>query len=260
MLNEEGERTFLVSIIPKEVGHINTCFTATFRYPKMLVDFVAMSSSIVVDFRVKTTGMSHANKTLLEQLPIPSKPSSRMRTRALLLNALTTHYSDLWSECFEDDFKNDLWSKQDPRLSNDRFGNLTSKWSWSTPLRLDFERRQALLEIDVLASRMLGLTLDELCALYRIKFDKLRSNEENTWYDQKGRIVYFDGDSSYGFRTTEWKRICDVKSGTIERAINDDTLPGGPRERVIEYVAPFDRCDREADFATAWKFFEENGE
>ena len=36
-----------------------------------------------------------------------------------------------------------------------------------------------------------------------------------------------------------------------------DTMPGGPVERTIEYLAPFDRCDREQDYETAWKFFEE---
>ena len=41
------------------------------------------------------------------------------------------------------------------------------------------------------------------------------------------------------------------------RTIMDDTMPGGPVERTIEYVAPFDRCDREQDYETAWKFFEE---
>ena len=28
-------------------------------------------------------------------------------------------------------------------------------------------------------------------------------------------------------------------------------------DKHIEYVAPFDRCDREQDYETAWKFFEE---
>ena len=41
------------------------------------------------------------------------------------------------------------------------------------------------------------------------------------------------------------------------RTITDDTMPGGPIERTIEYVAPFDRCDREQDYEIAWKFFEE---
>ena len=36
-----------------------------------------------------------------------------------------------------------------------------------------------------------------------------------------------------------------------------DTMPGGPVERTIEYAAPFDRCDREKDYETAWKFFED---
>jgi len=36
----------------------------------------------------------------------------------------------------------------------------------------------------------------------------------------------------------------------------DDTLHGGPFERTITYVAPFDRCDREADYGTAWVEFQ----
>lgn len=31
------------------------------------------------------------------------------------------------------------------------------------------------------------------------------------------------------------------------QSIIDDTMPGGPVERTIEYVAPFDRCDRQQD-------------
>ena len=41
------------------------------------------------------------------------------------------------------------------------------------------------------------------------------------------------------------------------RTITDDTMPGGPVQRTIEYAAPFDRCDREQDYETAWKCFEE---
>ena len=33
------------------------------------------------------------------------------------------------------------------------------------------------------------------------------------------------------------------------------TLPTGPVERTITYHAPFDRCDREQDYATVWAEF-----
>jgi len=48
-----------------------------------------------------------------------------------------------------------------------------------------------------------------------------------------------------------------MRSGTVERCVLDDTLPGGPCERTIVYHAPFDRCDRERDYETAWRAFEE---
>jgi hypothetical protein len=39
----------------------------------------------------------------------------------------------------------------------------------------------------------------------------------------------------------------------------DDTLPGGPREKRITYVAPFDKCDREEDYRLAWQEFARRG-
>jgi len=37
----------------------------------------------------------------------------------------------------------------------------------ATPLRRDAERRQALVEIDAVATVLLGITAEELCAIYR---------------------------------------------------------------------------------------------
>lgn len=74
------------------------------------------------------------------------------------------------------------------------------------------------------------------------------------------------GDTVYGIRTetrTEtgialgWEDIKDLKSGTITKTYMDDTLPGGPVERTVEYVAPFDKCEREEDYGTLWSFFED---
>lgn len=64
------------------------------------------------------------------------------------------------------------------------------------------------------------------------------------------------GLTGVGFSRPEWNDIKNMKSGTVERTITDDTLPGGPVERTITYEAPFDRCDREKDYEIAWAEFE----
>ena len=47
-----------------------------------------------------------------------------------------------------------------------------------------------------------------------------------------------------------------VPDGTIiERPVMDDTLPGGPVRRTIQYVAPFSLADREQDYRIAWAPF-----
>ena len=43
-----------------------------------------------------------------------------------------------------------------------------------------------------------------------------------------------------------------MKSGSVFQEIEDDTMPGGPVKRTIEYVAPFTKCDREADYDEVW--------
>ena len=36
-------------------------------------------------------------------------------------------------------------------------------------------------------------------------------------------------------------------------------MRGGPIKRTLTYEAPFDRCDREADYALAWAEFKRRG-
>lgn len=263
MANLSGERTVIAAIIPPLVSHINTVFGINFRDIKLSPIVEAELASIPFDFNFKATGRGHIKGDTLKKFPLLSdKPQAqRMALRALLLNCLTKPYAPLWNECWSDDFKQEAWSKQDSRLRPERFTALTENWTWDTPLRTDYERRQALVEIDVLTAMALGMTLEQLKTIYRIQFPVLQQYEADTWYDANGRIVFTTNRSltNVGFTRPEWENgIKGAPAGQVfTRTITDDTQPDGPIERTIEYVAPFDRCDREQDYETAWRFFEE---
>ena len=190
---------------------------------------------------------------------IETKYTNRIIVRALLLNCLTVAYADLWKDCWNTCFNSDTWSKDSIRINPNKYNQLESSWTWDTPLRTDYERRQALVEIDVLTAMALGMTLDQLKTIYRIQFPVLQQYEADTWYDANGRIVFTTnrGLTGVGFDRKEWESgIKGAPAGKkFYRTITDDTQPGGPVQRTIEYVAPFDRCDREKDYETAWEFF-----
>jgi len=181
--------------------------------------------------------------------------------RTLMMNCLTTYFNSLWKDCWLEEYTLEKWSKNDLRLPQIRFSSLTQEWNWNTPLRSDYERRQALIELDVLVAMALGMTLGQLNTIYRIQFPILQSYEADTWYDQNGRIVFTNNRSltDVGYSRPEWENgVKGAPAGQkFYRTIIDDTQPGGPVERTIEYLAPFDRCDREQDYETAWRFFEE---
>ena len=106
----------------------------------------------------------------------------------------------------------------------------------------------------------LGMSLKQLKTIYQIQFPVLKQYESATWYDANGRIVFTTNRSmvGVGYDRKTWEyELKDAPAGKkFYRTITDDTMPRGPVERTIEYVAPFDRCDREKDYETAWKFFE----
>lgn len=262
MLSQAGERTLLCAVVPPEAGHVHAVVGHRFRDDRTMLEAAAFFFSLPVDFRVKSTGMGHAYGGFLGQLPIPlptGPETEQLVARVLLLSCLTSHYSALWSSSWSTGFVVDRWTKVDPRLRDTRFSAATNTWLWATPLRSDYERRQALVEIDVLVARALGLTLNELLAIYRIQFPVLQQNERETWYDRNGRIVFTvnRGLPGVGLDRPQWNEVKEMQSGTVTRTILNDTLPGGPRDRTITYIAPFDRCDRERDYSSAWAAFEE---
>ena len=263
MIDPKGERTLLGAIVPPEVGHIHGIRGIAFQQYSDLILAACCFASLPFDSFLRTTGKENFNLEIIERLPyLKGKLHDAAIARVLLLNCLTNAYAKLWEENFHSSYTLQKWSKNDERLSNKIFLDLTSNWQECTPLRTDYARRQALVEIDVLVAQALGLSLDMLKNIYRIQFPVMKKYELDTWYDANGRIVFTNnsqGLKGVGFDRTTWEQ--DIKGApageVFHRTIIDDTQPGGPRERIIKYVAPFDRCDREQDYEMAWKFFAE---
>lgn len=296
-VDKEGERTVLSAWAPKMAQQEGV---VSFNSGDNTINlaFAGLLTSLVYDYLHRIVGKPHFRLNALAKLPFPML-NKQLELQLIALSsslfATNTKYINVWKLVWQTQFKQKTWAKTDPRLPNTFFENLTPEWQRDCALRTDFARRQALVEIDVLAAMALSLTLDELQTIYRVQFPVMRQYEADTWYDQNGRIVFTSSKGLSGvgldrkfnknntFTTslknaiyidrqigvgseqqpqTEidiqlgWEDIKNLQSGSVSKTFKDDTLPDGPHERTLEYIAPFDKCDREDDYKVVWAEFE----
>jgi type I restriction-modification system DNA methylase subunit len=264
MMRSSAEKTYIASIMPKDFAHINSVQSTAFKETENLVKATCFGISLIADFFIKTTGRSNLHYTW-ESFPL-IECSPALKARTLTLNCLTTYYSDLWEDCWQETYTQDTWTKpEDPRLNPNFFAQLTPHWQRNNALRTDYERRQALVEIDVLAAKALGLTLEELITIYRVQFPVMQQYERETYFDMNGRIIFTTSKGLTGVGLPRkgnkakgiigWEDVQGMETGTVEVTVEDDTLPDGPTQRTIIYQAPFVKCDRVQDYRTAWNQF-----
>ncbi|WP_323889323.1 class I SAM-dependent DNA methyltransferase [Aeromonas veronii] len=290
MLSQSGERTLIAAIAPPESGHVNGARSYAYSSIELLLEHACQVISIPYDFMCKSTGKANLHQ-MLDDFSVTSFSDGRKQSafvRTLALTCVVDKYSDLWKTAFDSDFTHQRWSRDLPQLPQRFFSNLTPDWQRDCALRSDYSRRQALVEIDVLAAQALGLTLDELLTIYRVQFPVMRQYEADTWYDQVGRIVFTPSKGLvgvglprkarktdlkagivYGVDSPEWtggsgadlvigwEDIQHLKTGSVSVTFDDDTRPGGVVRRTITWQAPFIKPDREDDYRVAWAFFAE---
>ncbi len=248
MLAPTGERTLIPAILPPGPAHILTCCGVCFESNSDVALFSSLASSIPYDFLLRVTGKADLTAGAMGFFPFPALPpelTARLIARTLRLNCLTTHYAPLWEELFTPAWLQDGFTKQDPRLPS--WSDLTPTWQRHCALRTPYERRQALVELDALAALALDMTLDELLTIYRVQFPVLQQYERETFYDQRGRIVFTvnRGLPGVGLTRKQWEEVKHAQPG--------DPLP----DFATAYAPPFERCDREEDMSLSYRQFHE---
>lgn len=285
MVGTDSERTLTSALIPPGTAWIDSVNGIATNNLETLITITVNFSSIPFDALVRQMGKGNLLPSLISSLPFIEYDQSTACAfvRTLCLNCLITPYAELWEQCFKAEWKDDQWTQNAAGLDCTWFQNLTPTWQRNNALRSDLSRRQALLEIDVLTAHAMKLTFKELLTLYRMRFRVMRSYEENTWYDQNGRIVFTTNAGLPGVGLPNKARSKDVaegityaingqkcderglgfdnvknmKSGTVSKTFPDTTMSDEPQERTVTYVAPFFKMDREKDYETAWRVFSE---
>lgn len=255
MLNTSSERTLQPAIIPRKTSHINGVITTTFRDETQLLEFSGISSSILYDFLIKTIGTANLTNSRIITLPmgIDKKYYNPLFIRTLILNCLNKYYIELWRENFSSNYRKESWSILDSRLPS--FNNLKADWEWSYPLRNPFARRWALIEVDVITAMAFGLTLDELITIYNVSFAMMQQYEDETYFDQEGKIIFTvnRGLSGVGLDRNKWEEVKNNKEGEVVKHMIEYELHRGAE---IIYIPPFEKCDRVEDYKKAWVHFE----
>lgn len=262
MVNASNERTLISILAPKGWAHIHGVIEFTLNNTvdmNELTSTIGAWNSLPFDWFVRSTGKANFNDETARLLPAIGV-NAYVSSRALLLNCLNTDYTDLWCDAWDDSYATDNWLSSDTHLTKwtDHFAS-GKEWSWNTPLRTQLDRRQALVELDVIVTKALGLSLDDLLLMYRVSFPTMRKYDADTYYDQNGRCVFSAKSGESYLSRKEWESIKDMPEGEFKKTITETVFSDTPTERTIVYKAPFFKKCREDDYREAWEMLEKRG-
>lgn len=255
-----GERTLISALCPPGTATVHT--VSSDGYPlnsaHELILGVASMTTLLSDFMIRSTVTSDIFQSAINRLPRipadhPLAPAAILR--ALRLNCLTEAYADLWAECWQDSMAEDFWTGGNPRTGHGpqerpKLGAVGPEWIETTPLRIEEDRRQALVELDAIMALVTGVTIDELCTIYRTQFGVLynydRGEDKRAYvYDANGRVI------PTSVRTV-WNKADRPEHGLS----HEDRTYTNPSGRNLVAEEPFRILDRERDMRVAYAEFE----
>ncbi|UUN25391.1 hypothetical protein [Streptomyces sp. FIT100] len=241
------ERVLQAGIIPPGPTHVHGVHSLAFRNRQHLLLVSGFWSAIPLDYMLRAFGMKDLYETGAQRLPAPSPdhPLARaLAIRSARLNCLSSAYADLWESEFRFSWLCEEWAI--PWTGLRPLNAMEPRWSWSTPLRTEFERRAALVELDALAAVWMGLPADALIAAYQARLDVLSAREEQMYFDERGRQLASDRWVFGTGQTGEhWKALVEHLA-----APDASPVPDG-------YTAPFYKADREREMRAAHAYFKQ---
>ncbi len=244
---DNSERSLVAVLLPPGPAHVHLVHSLAFASTGETALSSGFWAAIPVDYLIRVTGRSDLTKADVKRMPSPgpSHPlAGDLLLRTLRLNCLTDAYADLWRELYDPAWQAEGWAFDWPRLSAP--GDVGSDWEWDTPLRTEYARRAALVEIDALVAVWLGLSIEEFLAAYESRFSVLADHEDDMYFDANGRKLAADYDSwGHGQTKEHWKQF--------EQYLEDPTANPPPDG----YVAPFYKADRIAEYRQAHAIFSE---
>ncbi|SOC50280.1 hypothetical protein SAMN05660748_3024 [Blastococcus aggregatus] len=219
-----GIRTMQPAIIPPGVKHIETVVSV--GHPEWTTEDIATLcgalGSVCVDFQLRVAQKADIRTGLFARLRLPNMSvfTQDIALRVLRLNCLNSSYAELWSS-WAGDVNASPWTASPPQSIRTSDAVLeaaaNSSWSTGTPLRTDWARRQALLELDALVALNFDISCEELIEVYRAQFGVLRGAERGLGADEYGRSV------AAGKRVPEYDRETDMRRayGHFEQVLRE---------------------------------------
>jgi hypothetical protein len=242
-----GERTLIPAIIPPGAAHVESVASGGFAFggESRLCLLSGFLGSLIADFFIRSAPKSDIRASAVERLPVVTDHFlwPFLALRVLRVNCLSNAFADLWLRSYRIEFVKDEWAGGYARDNRQDLGAVTPKWSDGAPLRIAEDRRQALLEIDALVALMLGITADQLCAIYRTQFAVLYGYDHHSYvYDANGRLVP--------------NEVLSVWRKKGEALTVDERTATNQARNTYTYELPFRLLDREADMRQAYAQFE----
>ncbi|MFF9143880.1 class I SAM-dependent DNA methyltransferase [Streptomyces sp. NPDC014861] len=246
MIPFNTERSLFAALVPPGPAHLHTVQSMALKDNTATALNAGFWASLPFDYLLRITGRSHLQVAEAHKMPYadPAHPlAGPLLLRTLRLNCLTNAYAPLWAELYDMTWPGyEDWAVRWPGLSPLASG-IQKTWECGTPLRTEYERRAALVEIDALVAVWLGMSADELIAIHKARYAILADRESNMWFDVKGRQLAQD---SYAHGHGQTKEHYEHFLAYLKKE-----RPEPPEG----YTAPFYKANREEEMCAAHVYF-----